>query len=111
ARYAPTVAVESINRANAISHGKSFRLRYRTKTARCVAKIHSDQLSSCFLGAGGIFSSMNCDPAGSLPIEARSDLALLCVNNGTFPGIVMCSASFVIALQSMKAKRLCRLSV
>src|SRR6266516_2762520 len=31
ARYAPTVAVESINRANAISHGKSFRLRYRTE--------------------------------------------------------------------------------
>src|SRR5439155_463290 len=77
------------------------------RSARCVAKIHSDQSSSCFVGADGIFNSINCDATGSLPIEARSDLVLLCVSNGTFPGMVMCSAFFAIALQSMKAKRLC----
>src|SRR5437667_6436662 len=30
---------------------------------------------------------------GSLPIQARSDLVLLCVNSGTCPGTKACSAS------------------
>jgi hypothetical protein len=66
------------------------------RSARCVANIQSDQVSSSFLGAGGIFNSINCDATGSLPIEARSDLLLLCVNSGTCPGTVACPASFVI---------------
>jgi hypothetical protein len=47
------------------------------RSARCVAKTHSDQASSCFVGAGGIFNSINCGATGSLPIEARSDLVFI----------------------------------
>src|SRR5437660_5617869 len=81
------------------------------RSARCVEKIQSDQASSSFLGAGGILNSINCDATGSLPIEASTDLVLLCVNSGTCPGTVACSGSFVIPFQSMKAYSFCRLSV
>ena len=73
------------------------------RSARCAANIQLDHVSSSFRGAGGIFNSINCDATGSLPIEASSDLVLLCVNSGTYPGTVACSGSFVIPFQSMKA--------
>ena len=81
-RHSKPVAVESISRSNAISRSKSFRLRNGTEVGTLRCENPSDQVSSCCVGAGVIFNSMNCDPAGSLPIEARSDLVLLCVSNG-----------------------------
>src|SRR5205809_6128018 len=85
-------ATESIvNGTHSIAQPHSLRSETGLRSARCVAKILADQVSSSFLGAGGILNSINCDATGSLPIEARSDLVLLCVNSGTCPGTMACN--------------------
>jgi hypothetical protein len=47
------------------------------KSARSVAKIRSDDASSCLRGEGKIFQFNRLDAAGLLPIEASSENAVV----------------------------------
>src|SRR6266478_8098490 len=72
-------ATESIvNGTHSIAEPHSLRSETGLRSARCVAKIQSDQVSSSFLGAGGILNSIYCDATGWLPIrgQERSGFAM-----------------------------------